>query len=97
MAKLTLGKDKKVLVDALFKTKTKKNLTLLVEDLFTDEETLDLAQRLKIADFVIQGKTYEEIEKLIPVSSSTISKIGQVIKFGKGGLKLALTKTKKSK
>ena len=95
--KITLSKDKKFLVDALFKTKTKKNLTLLVEDLFTDEETLDLAQRLKIADCILQDKTYEEIEKLIPVSSSTISKIGQVIKFGKSGFKIALTKTKKSK
>lgn len=97
MAKVALGKDQKLLVDSFYKVKTKKSLALFIEDLFTEEETLDFAQRVKIANYILQEKTYEEIEKLIPVSSSTISKIGQVIKFGKGGLKLAQIKTKKSK
>src|SRR3990167_8684904 len=97
MVKLTLDKDQKLLVDSFHKVKTKKNLALFIQDLFTDEETLDFAQRVKIASYILQDKTYEEIEKLIPVSSSTISKIGQVIKFGKGGFKLIQTKTKKNK
>ena len=97
MAKVALGKDQKLLVDSFYKVKTKNNLALFIQDLFTDEETLDFAQRVKIANYILQDKTYEEIEKLIPVSSSTISKIGQVIKFGKGGFKLVQTKTKKSK
>mgnify|MGYP001591517840 CR=1 FL=1 len=97
MAKVALGKDQKLLVDSFYKVKSKKNLTLFIQDLFTDEETLDFAQRVKIANYILANKTYEEIEKLIPVSSSTISKIGQVIKFGKGGFKLAQIKTKKSK
>jgi uncharacterized protein YerC len=80
-----------------YKVKTKKNLSLFIQDLFTDEETLDFAQRVKIANYILADKTYEEIERLIPVSSSTISKIGQVIKFGKGGFKLTQTKLKKSK
>ncbi len=97
MAKVTLGKDQKLLVDSFYRVRTKKDLALFIQDLFTDEETLDFAQRVKIANYILANKTYEEIEKLIPVSSSTISKIGQVIKFGKGGFKLVQTKTKKSK
>jgi TrpR-related protein YerC/YecD len=97
MAKVALGKDQKLLVDSFYKVKTKKNLALFIQDLFTDEETLDFAQRVKIANYILADKTYEEIEKLIPVSSSTISKIGQVIKFGKGGFKLIATKAKKNK
>jgi TrpR-related protein YerC/YecD len=97
MAKVSLGKDQKLLVDSFYKVLTKKDLALFIQDLFTDEEVLDLAQRVKIANYILANKTYEEIEKLIPVSSSTISKIGQVIKFGKGGFKLAQIKTKKSK
>jgi len=92
MAKVALGKDQKLLVDSFYKVKTKKNLALFIQDLFTDEETLDFAQRVKIANYILADKTYEEIEKLIPVSSSTISKIGQVIKFGKGGFKLVQIK-----
>lgn len=95
MAKVAVGKDQKLLVDSFYKVRTKKDLALFIQDLFTDEETLDFVQRIKIANYILADKTYEEIEKLIPVSSSTISKIGQVIKFGKGGFKLTQIKNKK--
>ena len=90
----SLGKDQKLLGDSFYKVKTKNDLALFIEDLLTEEEVLDLAQRLKIAQLILAGRTYEEIEKLIPVSSSTISKIGQVIKFGKGGFVLLQNSTK---
>ncbi len=88
MDKISLNKDQKLLVDSFYKVRTKKDLVKFIEDLFSPEETLDLAQRLKIARLILEGKTYEEIAAQIPVSSSTISKIGQVIKFGKGGFTL---------
>lgn len=94
---IAIGKDQKLLVDSFYKIKAKKNLALFIKDLFTEEEVLDLAQRLKIAQLILAGKTYEEIATQISVSSSTISKIGQVIKFGKGGLKLVTPKTKNGK
>lgn len=99
MDKINLNKDQKLVVDSFYKVKTKKNLNIFIEDLFSQEETLDLAQRLKIAKLILDGKTYEEIAAEIPVSTSTISKIGQVIKFGKGGFSLLQnsTKTQKSK
>ena len=100
MQKVSLNKDQQLLIDSFFKIKTKKNLNIFIEDLFSPEETLDLAQRLKIAKLILDGKTYEEIAAEIPVSTSTISKIGQVIKFGKGGLQIACksnTKVKKEK
>ena len=99
MDKINLNKDQKLVIDSFYKVKTKKNLNIFIEDLFSQEETLDLAQRLKIAKLILEGKTYEEIAAEIPVSSSTISKIGQVIKFGKGGFVLlqSTTKAQKSK
>lgn len=97
MQKISLNKDQQLLIDSFFKVKTKKNLTNFVEDLFSQEETLDLAQRLKIAKLILEGKTYEEIAAEIPVSTSTISKIGQVIKFGKGGFTLLQNTTKAQK
>jgi len=89
MDKPNLNKDQKLVVDSFYKVRTKKDLAKFVEDLFSPEETLDLAQRLKIARIILEGNTYEEIVAAIPVSTSTISKIGQVIKFGKGGLVIA--------
>ena len=94
MQKVSLNKDTQLLIDSFFKIKTKKNLTNFIEDLFSPEETLDLAQRLKIAKLIFEGKTYEEITAQIPVSTSTISKIGQMIKFGKGGFALLHNSTK---
>jgi len=97
MDKINLNKDQKLVVDSFYKVKTKKNLNIFIEDLFSQEETLDLAQRLKIAKLILDGKTYEEIAAEIPVSTSTISKIGQVIKFGKGGFVLLQNTTKAQK
>lgn len=97
MQKINLNKDQQLLIDSFFKVKTKKNLTKFIEDLFSPEETLDLAQRLKIAKLILDEKTYEEIAAEIPVSTSTISKIGQVIKFGKGGFTLLQNSTKAQK
>lgn len=97
MDKISLNKDQKLLVDSFYKVRTKKDLAKFIEDLFSPEETLDLAQRLKIAKLILDGKTYEEIAALIPVSTSTISKIGQVIKFGKGGLQIACKNVKVKK
>ncbi len=97
MDKINLNKDQKLVVDSFYKVRTKKDLAKFVEDLFSPEETLDLAQRLKIAKLILEGKTYEEIAAEIPVSTSTISKIGQVIKFGKGGFALVYKSTKSQK
>ena len=97
MDKISLNKDQKLLGDSFYKVRTKKDLAKFIEDLFSPEETLDLAQRLKIAKLIIDGKTYEEIAAEIPVSTSTISKIGQVIKFGKGSFALLQNTTKAQK
>ena len=97
MDKINLNKDQQLVINSFFKVKTKKDLAKFIEDLFSPEETLDLAQRLKIGKLILEGKTYEEIAALIPVSTSTISKIGQVIKFGKGGLAIACKNIKVKK
>ena len=97
MDKINLNKEQKLVVDSFYKVKTKKDINNFVEDLFSPEETLDLAQRLKIAKLILEGKTYEEIAAEIPVSTSTISKIGQVIKFGKGSFALLQNTTKAQK
>lgn len=86
MAKPNLDKDKKLLVDVLKKLKSSKDLSNFIDDLLTEEEILDLAQRIKIATLILEGKNYDEISEAVGTSTSTVSKIGQVIKYGKGGL-----------
>lgn len=69
-------------------------ISLFIDDLLTEEEILDLAQRIKIAKLILEGKTYDEIAEKIQTSTSTVSRIGQIIKYGKGGLKNVLEKRK---
>lgn len=90
MAKPNLEKDKKLLVDTL--KRSSKNLANVIDDLLTEEEILDLAQRLRIAKLILDGKNYDEISEAVSTSTSTVSKIGQVIKYGKGGLQKVLVK-----
>lgn len=94
MTKPSLDKDKKLLVNTLRKLKSSKDLTNFIDDLLTEEEILDLAQRLKIAKLILEGKTYDEIAEKVGTSTSTVSKIGQVIKYGKSGLRKALENKK---
>ena len=89
MDKLNIEKDKKLLTATLRKLKSSKDLALFIDDLLTEEEILDLAQRIKIAKLILEGKTYDEIAVKVGTSTSTVSKIGQIIKYGKGGLKKA--------
>lgn len=92
MAELNLGKDKKLLVATLRKLKSSKDLSNFIDDLLTEEEILDLSQRIKIAKLILDGKTYDEIAEKVKTSTSTVSKIGQIIKYGKSGLQKALKK-----
>lgn len=92
MDKPNLEKDKMLLVDTLKKLKSSKDLSIFIDDLLTEKEILDLAQRIKIARLIFDGKTYDEIAEKVVTSTSTVSKIGQIIKYGKGGLQKALGK-----
>lgn len=92
MPKPNLDKDKKLLVDILKKLKSSKNLSAFVDDLFSEEEILDLAQRIKIAELILDGRTYDEIAEKVGTSTSTVSKVGQIIKYGKSGYTKVLRK-----
>lgn len=95
MDKPNLDKDKKLIIETLRKLKSEKDLANFLDDLLTEEEILDLAQRLKIGKSILEGKSYDEISEKIGTSTSTVSKIGQILKYGKGGLEKTLSKKKK--
>lgn len=94
MEKPNLEKDRQLLIETFRKLRSTKDLSSFLDDLLTEEEILDFAQRLKIAKQIIEGKTYEEIAEKVQTSTSTVSKIGQVLKYGKGGLAKVFPKSK---
>lgn len=97
MAETTLNQAKKLLVAAVKTRKTRRDLEEFFDDLLTNEEIPDLGQRLRIAELILTGKTYDEIAKEASVSTSTVSKIGQILKYGKGGLKNAIKRKRKKR
>lgn len=95
--KPNLDKDKKLIIETLRKLKSEKDLSNFIDDLLTEEEILDLAQRIKIGKLILDGKSYDEISEKVGTSTSTVSKIGQILKYGKGGLEKTLGKHKTKK
>ena len=91
----TLNKDKELIINTFRDLETRKELSSFLEDLLTEDEFLDLAQRIKIAKLILDGRTYDEIAEKVGTSTATVSKIGQVIKYGKGAFKKELGKRSK--
>lgn len=79
--------DKQLLVDSFKEAEQKHSLGAFLDDLLTEQEMVDLAQRVRIAKGIIKDKTYLEVSKKLDTSTTTITKIGQVIKYGKGAFK----------
>jgi len=81
---MDLQKDKDLLIKTFRELETRHELADFLEDLFTEDEFVDFAQRIKIAELILEDKTYEEIAEKVGASTATISKVGQAIKYGKG-------------
>ena len=87
MDTFNLPKDKELIIKTFKDLETRHELSDFLEDLLTEDEFLDLAQRIKIAKMILDDKTYDEIAAKVGTSTATVSKIGQVIKYGKGAFK----------
>ncbi len=78
------NEDRQLLVDSLKTADKSHGLGAFLDDLLTEQEMMDLAQRVRIAKGIIKDKTYLEVSKKVDASTSTITKIGQIIKYGRG-------------
>ncbi len=58
-------------------------------DLCTYNELNSMAQRLKAAKLLLEGKTYEQVIKETDISSATLSRVSRAIKLGNGYKKFA--------
>ena len=79
-----MKEDIKELFRLLASIKDENDMDLLFEDLCTYKEIDSMAQRVKAAKLLIEGKTYEEIIRLTDISSATLSRVSKCVKYGKG-------------
>lgn len=64
------------------------------EDICTVNEIHSIAQRLQVAKFLSEGKTYNEIENITKASTATISRINKCLIYGADGYKRVLERLK---
>ncbi len=55
-----------------------------LKDLCTNKEIEQMAQRIKAAELIRDGKTYTQIQDELDISSATIARVSQALKYGKG-------------
>ena len=57
---------------------------LLFEDLCTNKEIEQMAQRISTAKLLIEGKTYQQVTESVDISSATLSRVSRCVRYGKG-------------
>ncbi|MEY8562790.1 YerC/YecD family TrpR-related protein [Eggerthellaceae bacterium 3-80] len=62
----------------------------LLEDLFTIREIKETSQRLSVAKYLAEGKSYSAIEEITGASATTIARVSKCLSYGAGGYKVAL-------
>ena len=80
------------LYGALARVNSGGDMEFVLEDLCTYKEVEQMAQRLKAAELLIDGKTYSEVITATSISSATLSRVSKCVQKGNGGYKKLLSK-----
>lgn len=84
------GKELDQLFEAILSLKDKEECYQFFDDLCTMNEIQSLAQRLEVARMLMDGDTYQHIEKDTGASTATISRVKRCINYGNEGYKFSL-------
>ena len=92
------SKLKRADIDELFKAvlalENEEECYRFFEDICTINEIHAIAQRLQVAKYLSQKKTYGEIEELTKDSTATISRINKCLVYGADGYSMILDRIK---
>lgn len=66
-----------------------------LKDLLNPQETAMLARRLKAAQLLLKGKSYNEIAKQLKMAPNTIAKVHRWVEYKRGGYKAAIKRMEK--
>ena len=74
----------KELFSVIAKVSTEEECMELFEDLCTKQEIEKMAQRLRAAKLLSEGKTYNRVIEETDISSATLSRVSKSLQYGKG-------------
>ncbi len=69
-----------------------EEVKLFLDDICTEKEIIEIANRWKVARMLIAGLSWKKIEKITGVSSATIAKVAKRMQNKKGGIAHVLSK-----
>lgn len=72
------------LFDLIIDLKSREDCEILFEDLCTNKEVAQMAQRVRAAKLLMQNKTYNDVIKETDISSATLSRVSRCVQYGKG-------------
>ena len=78
------NEDIKNLFSLISSLENEEDCALLFEDLCTAKEIEQMAQRVKAAHLLIEGKTYNQVMQECEISSATLSRVSRCVQYGKG-------------
>ncbi len=61
-----------------------QEMEFLLKDLCTNKELEQMAQRIIAAKLLLEGKTYNQVIEKTDISSATLSRVSNAVKYGKG-------------
>lgn len=86
--------------DRLFQTflnlESLDNCYKYFDDLCTKKEIIDMAQRLEAAIMLEKGANYLTISKQVGISTATIGRVSNCLRYGSGGYESAIRKLEES-
>lgn len=73
------------LFEVIIKLETIEDCRALFADLCTYKEIEQMAQRIKAAELLLEGKTYAQVIEATDISSATLSRVSRCVRYGSGG------------
>lgn len=89
------NEDVRELFDAVLTLKTQEECFAFFSDICTVTEIQSISQRLRVAELLRQGLSYNAITAKTGVSAATISRVSRCLEYGEGGYDLAIKRMEK--
>ena len=84
------------LFDAILSLQNREECYTFFEDVCTVKELQDISQRLRVAQMLNEGHSYQEVSKETGASTATISRVNKCLVYGSGGYNTVMQRIEKS-
>lgn len=80
------------LASAILSLQSQEECYAFFEDICTIKEVLAMAQRLRVAQLLSQGESYQDVTEQTGASSATVGRVKRCLDYGTGGYQMILNR-----